>query len=80
MALLVDHKGWGASTLYEKILPTLNGRPLLSNWSKQSLTHASSAGLRADATSHWWAHAHERRMMRARGQLRIASIPHGIAT
>jgi len=35
------------------LLPALNGRPLLSNWSNEALADPNLAGLRAPATSHW---------------------------
>ncbi|KOO32343.1 hypothetical protein Ctob_012102, partial [Chrysochromulina tobinii] len=38
---------------YERLLPALNGRPLLSNWSNEALADPNLAGLRAPATSHW---------------------------
>jgi hypothetical protein len=54
LALLVEHKDLAhASALYERLLPALNGRPLLSNWSNEALADPNPAGLRAPATSHW---------------------------
>lgn len=58
LALIVEQKGWTANLLYERLLPALNNKPLLANWSNGSLAaDAPQAGLRTSAVSHWKADA-----------------------
>ena len=43
LVLYGDGQGWGAGTLYEKLLPAANNKPLLANWATPHVSASSSA-------------------------------------